>query len=202
MPPLAASNDLLDFLHNEVETNPLISGACLWSLMPHFNPYGFCIQTDGYSMYYPDGLIAGRNQTVDQAARMQIIRAHGYRMQGYTSTPAALSMNAPTLTVTHGNPNTITWTGIVGASSYSLERATPTPSLPFPFPFPFPLEPFSWSVIGTYTDFQTPVKDYAALNSIYRLRAQNVDGVYGPYSLTQPTVNLHAIFARAEQRSS
>ena len=184
MPPIVASNDLADFLHNEVETNPLISGTCPWSLMPHFDAYGFCTQTDGHSMYYPDGLIAGINQTVDQAERMQIIRTHGYKLQGYTSAPAALGMQAPKLTVTRGNPNKITWTGIVGAKAYSLERATMIAPLPSTTTFPF--EPLNWSVIGTYTDFQTPVRDNGPTNSIYRLRAQNVDGVYGPYSLTQP----------------
>ncbi|GAC1362821.1 MAG: hypothetical protein NVS2B12_13250 [Ktedonobacteraceae bacterium] len=219
LPPLTMANDLLDFLHNAVEINPAISGACLWSLMPHADTYGFAIQTDGYSMYYPDGLISGRNQTVDQAARMQIIRAHGYKLQGAPSTPSALIVRAPVLTVTLGNPNVIAWTGIVGARAYSVERAsitgsspsptpnpspTPTPSpLPFPGPSPFPTSspfpiffPFAsvtlnWSVIGTYTDFQTPVKD-TATNCVYRVRAQNVDGQYGQYSLIQPANLVHA----------
>jgi hypothetical protein len=190
LPAMAASNDLQDFLHNGIEVNPAISGACLWSLMPHFDTYGFCIQTDGYSMYYPNGLVAGRNQTVDQAERMQIIRTHGYKLQGLSSTPAALNVRAPTLIVTLGNPNIITWAGVVGAQAYVLERAMMTSSLPFPFPFPFPSEPLNWSVVGTYTDFQTPVKDNA-VNSIYRVRAQNVDGCYGQYSLSQPTDLAH-----------
>ena len=195
LPPLTAANDLSDFLHNEVEVNPAISGACLWSLMPHYDVYGFCVQTDGYSMYYPDGLISQSNQTMDQAERMQIIRAHGYRLQGFSSTPNASGLRAPTLTVTSGNPNVITWTGVVGASTYSLERAStttsspsPSPSpFPFPisFPFPFVSNALNWSVIGTYTDFQTPIKD-SATNSVYRIRARNVDGQYGQYSLIRP----------------
>ena len=169
----------------------MISGACLWSLMPHFDTYGFCTQQDGFSMYYPNGLVAGLNHTVDQAERMQIIRAHGYKLQGYASPPGALSVKAPVLTVTIGNPNIITWTGVVGANAYVLERAMITSPVPFPFPFPFPSEPQTWSIVGTYTDFQTPVKDHAA-NSIYRVRAQNVDGRYGLYSLTQPAHLAHA----------
>lgn len=190
LPPLAISNDLPDFLHNEVELNPNISGACLWSLMPHYDAYGFCIQTDGYSMYYPDGLISGRNQTLDQAERMQIIRAHGYKLQGFASTPAATMPGAPVLTVTSGNPNVIIWTGVVGAAAYSLERATATTLPPFPLPYPNPVQPPTWSVIGTYTDFQTPVKDSAA-TSIYRVRAQNVDGQYGQYSVALPSNLAH-----------
>ncbi len=191
LPLMTASNDLQDFLHNGVEVNPAISGACLWSLMPHFDTYGFCIQSDGFSMYYPNGHVAGLNQTVDQPERMQIIRSHGYKMQGFSSTPGALIVKAPALTVTSGNPNIITWTGVVGANAYVLERASMTSTLPFPFPFPFPSEPLSWSVVGTYTDFQTPVKDNAA-NAIYRVRAQNVNGQYGQYSLTQPAALAHA----------
>ena len=220
LPPVSVSNDLQDFLHNEVEVNPAISGACLWSLMPHYDLYGFCIQTDGHSVYYPDGLIAGLNQTVDQPERMQVIRAHGYKMQGFSSTPNASIPKAPTLTVTSGNPNVITWTGVVGAKLYSLERATgsgsspspqptpapqpspspqpPPPPDPSPFPFPFPQPfPFSftrdslnWSVVGTYTDFQTPIRDNAP-KAFYRVRAQNVDGQYGQYSLIQPANQLH-----------
>jgi len=187
LPPLVASSDLTDFLHNEVEINPLISGACLWSLMPHFDTYGFCLQTDGFAMYYPNGLIAGRNQTVDQAERMQIIRAHGSRLQGKASIPLAAGMSAPTITVKPGTPNTITWTGIIGARAYSLERAAITTPATYPFPF----DALRWTVVGSYTDFQTPVKDYAAANTVYRLRAQNVDGVYGPYSLVQPNTIAH-----------
>jgi hypothetical protein len=188
--PALTPNDLQDFLHNCIEVNPLISGACFWSLMPHFDAYGFCTQQDGFSMYYPNGLVAGLNHTVDQAERMQIIRTHGYKLQGYSSAPPALTVKAPALRVTVGNPNIITWTGVVGAMAYVLERAIMTSSMPFPFPFPFPSEPLNWSVVGTYTDFQTPVKDHAA-NSIYRIRAQNVDGHYGSYSLTQPANLAH-----------
>ncbi len=219
MPAISRANDLQDFLHNEVEVNSIISGACLWSLMPHYDTYGFCIQTDGHSIYYPDGLVAGYNQTIDQAERMQIVRAHGYKMQGFASTPTAPVLRAPALTVTPGNPNLITWTGVVGAKLYALERATatgsspspqptstsspqptpspqPIPSQPTSFPFPFPqsfpfLEPFAlqalnWSLVGTYTDFQTPIRDNAP-NAMYRIRAQNTNDQYGQYSLIQPT---------------
>lgn len=168
-----SGNNDLDTIFPAIEGNPNIAGSMPWALMPHAHVNGFDLYVDHFPIYYPVGLVNQLNAQTDQPNRFALMRAHGFKMQSRYHTPQALKPLAPALTFTSsGGVNTIKWPGVVGASYYTLERAS-SGSGP-------------WTTLGTYTDFQTPITDTASPSTLYRVHATNVDGNPGYYSSFPP----------------
>jgi hypothetical protein len=156
--------DSLSAFESSVESNAAISGDLFWCLMPHRDSYGFALQNDGFSLYYP-------GQESGAQANAQTLRTHAYTMSGLAVSsalvPAAPALNAITKA---SGVYSVSWRGAVGAETYALEQSTSGTSGP-------------WVVLGSaYTDFSTPVSVPALSQCWYRVRAANVSGVYGPYS--------------------
>lgn len=165
------SDDLSVFLP-AIENNAAVSGDIVWNLWPHDTTYGYLVDSDVNSIYYPVGKITAQNPDTDQVARFQTIRAHGFKMQGISPAPAALQpVPTPTLlTVTStSGTNMISWHGVVGARHYTLQYASSSSG--------------PWSNLGTsYNDFDTPISHRAAASTFYRVAARNSDGIFSSYS--------------------
>lgn len=156
--------DSLSAFESNVEGNAAIAGDLFWSLMPHRDAGGFALQNDGFSLYYP-------GQDTGTQAQAQTLRTHAYTMSGL-AVPSALLPAAPLLyPITRANGTySLSWRGVVGAASYSIEQSTAGVSGP-------------WTVVGSaYTDFSTPVSLPALANCWYRVRGFNTAGVAGAYS--------------------
>ncbi len=165
------SDDLSVFLP-AIESNTAVSGNIVWNLWPHDTTYGYLVNDDVDSIYYPVGKITAQNPDTDQVARFQTIRTHGFKMQGISPAPAALQpVPTPTLlTVTNtSGTNMISWHGVVGAHYYTLQYASSSSG------------PWT-SLDSSYNDFDTPVFHSAAASTFYRVAAQNSDGVFSSYS--------------------
>ncbi len=146
-----------------VLNNTNVSGAMFWSLWPHDD-------TNGYFNGYGEINLTYPGDTADRRQRAQIIRAHGYAMQGLP-VPTDSPPTIPIITSVVGKQ--IAWRGATLGDTYSVERAQAGPTGP-------------WTVVCNRctTDYSTPWTDATqpAATSWYRVRAYNRVGVAGSYS--------------------
>ena len=142
----------LSAMESATASSALVSGSAFWDIYPHDDSYGFVLDSDIYTLYYP-------GNTADMQTRSAQLRNHAYAMQGVT-VPASSTPIAPTITAmtSVGGVNTLKWSGVVGGMNYALERAATGTST------------FT-SISTTLTDFSTPYADTAAATSYYRVRA-------------------------------
>jgi hypothetical protein len=105
-----------------IEAQPVIAGDLYWDLYPHDDENGYVQHNDepginAFTLHYP-------GDTPDMRARVALLQAHAYRMYGQAVPPSALP-DAPRITrirVVSGT-NEITWRGVAGADTYSVEKA-------------------------------------------------------------------------------
>lgn len=146
-----------------IETSSL-SGDTFWSLFPHSDTSGYDLHNDGFSMYYPGA-------TTDAYNRGQTLRTHAYTMSGVTK-PAQETPTAPPFTsFSATNTDTaLTWSGVVAARFYQLERSTTSGTGP-------------WTVLSsTLPQDQGPYTDNGSTGGWYRVAGINGDAVKGAYS--------------------
>lgn len=67
--------DSLDAFLSDVETNVAIAGDLFWSLFGRQDSLAYVQHNDGYTIHYP-------GDTDDMRRRVQLLRAHAYRMRG------------------------------------------------------------------------------------------------------------------------
>lgn len=149
--------------------NPSASGDLFWSIWPHGDAYGYFVGWGGINLTYP-------GDTPDRRQRAQIIRAHGYAMQGL-SVPDDSPPGTPLITSINGHR--IAWRGATLGDIYSVERSTVSGMGP-------------WTIICNQctTDYHTPFTDTVqpSVPLWYRVRAYNRVGIPGDYS---PVYGVH-----------
>ena len=157
-------DSLVRFL-NEIDVNPTIAGDLYWTLFGHNDHCSYVNSNGGYKMHYP-------GQTTTMRERAQLLRVHAYKMGGI-AVPANSIPDAPLIT---SIGEKISWRGVVGADTYSVERALSSPDGP-------------WQVIcdRCATDYSTPwpIPPPTGIPAWYRVRAYNLAGLAGPYSEPQ-----------------
>lgn len=157
-------DDLGDFL-GAVRGNPAIAGDLLWALFGHHDRYGYVHSNGGYKLHYP-------GETPEMRRRAAALREHAYAMSGREPPPQP-APDVPLFTMVGER---LAWRGVVGADTYTIERSTAGPDGP-------------WQVIceGCVTDYDTPwqVDPPSEGPAWYRVRANNLDGLPGPYSAPQ-----------------
>lgn len=123
------AGDPLDAYLAAIEAQPVIAGDLYWDLYPHDDENGYVQHNDepgvnAFTLHYP-------GDTQDMRARAALLRAHAYRMQGQAVPPSALPA-APRITRIRSvnGTNEITWRGVAGADTYSVQRAS-APSGPW-----------------------------------------------------------------------
>ncbi len=125
-------DDLQTVLKN-FESDPKISGELYWALQAHNIDFGWQPIPDNipnaaydkvgesgqwWALYY-GGLNTLISAKEDMAARAELLRSHAYRMAGMT-VPAHDIPHAPVITVT--GFGALGWRGSAGAVKYSIER--------------------------------------------------------------------------------
>jgi hypothetical protein len=143
-----------------------IAGDLYWDLWPHNPSYGYdSPSSDQYQLHYP-------GQTADMATRAQELRTHAYSMSGL-AVPAHTAVGTPVITDVTPTRQ-IEWRGVAGGDDYSVEESTQSSTGP-------------WTVICNLcaTDNSTPWQDPNPAEGTtiwYRVQADNLDGVVGPWS--------------------
>ncbi|MBX0326323.1 glycoside hydrolase family 5 protein [Oscillochloris sp. ZM17-4] len=157
--------DSLESFLRVIEETPTIAGDMYWALFGHLDDHGYVNSNGGYKLHYP-------GETEEMRRRARLLRDHAYVMRG-VAPPASGIPVAPLITELGER---IAWRGVAGADTYSIERATAGPDGP-------------WQVIcdRCATDYDTPWSGLPPANgpAWYRVRAYNLDGVAGPYSVAQ-----------------
>jgi mannan endo-1,4-beta-mannosidase len=154
-----------------IQNDPNVSGDMLWDLFSHSPEYGWedgaeCSGTSGcWQLNYP-------GQGADDMAREQTLRSHAYAMAG-EAVPAHAPVTAPRITVVTPKRE-IAWRGTAGPTNYSVQYSTSTADGP-------------WTTICALcaTDTSTPWQDPQSVEGAtiwYRVQADNLDGVLGPWS--------------------
>lgn len=149
-----------------VQGNTAVAGALFWSLFPHTEPFGYVDHPSNelYTLQYPE---VGS----DRRSRAEALRGFAYALRGVSPAPAHGVPAAPPITDI-STAGTISWRGVAGGDSYSIERA-PTAGAP-------------WTTVcdRCTTSFNAPWTDSSrpAGVSWYRVRAHNLAGVAGGYS--------------------
>jgi hypothetical protein len=102
----------------EIESNTNIAGDSYWSLMSHGNERGFIDGGDGLSLMYPGA-------TTDPQTRSTQLRNHAFVMRG-TAAPATSTDGRPLVTSIRniGSAVLLSWRGVAGAATYTIERST------------------------------------------------------------------------------
>jgi hypothetical protein len=148
-----------------LEADHNVSGDLFWSLWPHADDKGYVQHADGYTLHYP-------GDTSDMRARAQQLRSHGYAMRGL-AVPAHDAVGAPTITFV-GPARQVSWRGVAGGDLYTVQISTVSLNGP-------------WTTIcsACATDNDTPWPDPSPVQAAiiwYRVQAQNLDGLAGPWS--------------------
>jgi mannan endo-1,4-beta-mannosidase len=167
---LGGGTPLQTFL-SAIEGDPNVSGDVFWDLWNHNDLGGWDGGGDGngggdgYTLHYP-------GSDANHQSRAAELLNHAYAMQGLAA-PAPPVPGAPVLLAVTPNRE-LQWQGVAGAGNYTVERSTSGSTGP-------------WTVIcsACATDFQTPWQDPSALptgQAWYRLAANNLAGVAGPWS--------------------
>jgi hypothetical protein len=160
--------DPLSTFLSGIQGDTHVSGDMFWDLFAHAPRWGWL---DGaecagcWPLDYP-------GQGADDMAREQTIRSHAYAMAG-KAVPAHAPVGTPLVTLVTPNRE-IAWRGTAGAANYSVEESTSSASGP-------------WTMICNLcaTDTSTPWQDPQSLEGAtiwYRVQADNLDGVAGPWS--------------------
>lgn len=164
----AQGTPLSSFLATILNNNR-VAGDLFWSIWPHDDTHGYFVGWGETNLTYP-------GNTPDRRQRAQIIRTHGYAMQGI-SVPTNTPPGAPLITSVDGNR--IVWRGATLGDTYSFERSTASATGP-------------WMVIcdQCITDYSAPFIDTAqpATPVWYRARAYNRAWIPGSYS---PVYGVH-----------
>jgi len=161
-----AQGDPLSTFLATIRSSDAVAGDLLWNVWAHDDTAGYFVGWGGNNLInltYP-------GDTPDRRQRIQIIRAHGYAMQG-RPVPADSVPGAPLVTGVTGNK--ITWRGTTVGDTYTIERSTTSATGP-------------WITICNQcaTDYNTPWIDTTQPTSAfwYRVKAYNRVGVPGAYS--------------------
>ena len=160
-------DDLPTFL-DAIASNQDIAGDLYWCLFGHHDASGYVYSNKGYRLHYP-----GETSAIRQRAAQ--LRAHAFEMAGLKIPPHSLPP-APVLTQVGRQ---ITWQGVVGGDTYTIERSTHGPDGP-------------WTIVcdRCVTDSDGRWNDRDRLPNVvwYRIKAYNVDGLPGSYSIPRSTI--------------
>eukprot|EP00935_MAST-01C_sp_MAST-1C-sp1_P002188 g2188.t1 len=162
---------LADFLHG-VEANEDVAGDLYWSFFPHADGGGFVKHGDGHTLHYP-------GDTPSMQRAVQLLRAHGYAMQGLATPPAHATPAAPTLLSV--DAGCVRWRGAAASANYTIQRKGQGQT--------------DWQTVcdACVTDLSGgawPDKTYtpgSRAQYSYRIAGVNLDGVTGPYSSPMPS---------------
>jgi hypothetical protein len=196
----ANGGDALDRFLAAIEARPSVAGDVFWELWPHNDYYGYVSGQPKYMLHYPGDTAAMRTSA-------QQLRTHAYKMRAM-AIPPAMKMATPVISTAIRSDQKIvlSWRGIVGAASYSIERSTKGMNGP-------------WTVICSKcaTDNVTPWADKSPPAGMlwYRLRAYNLSGIAGgasiPYevgaavtsgqALVDNLNDWHAVYAHSKNLS-
>jgi hypothetical protein len=117
-------NDLKTFLATAL-SKPVICGALFWELWPHRDSYGFLSNQPEYTLHYP-------GDTSFMQSHVNLLRNYAFEA-AHVVQPAESVIGSPVLStvIRTDTQNTLLWHGVVGAASYSVERATASPNGPW-----------------------------------------------------------------------
>jgi hypothetical protein len=174
--PLFGSDSIASLM-SEIETHSAICGDCWWSMSMH-NTIDQVSLKGTYGLLYPRWTWSTSTPTTDNydaTASITALRNHAYFMAG-SSVPTPATPAAPTIfyaSAQSGATAAIQWHGSMGAWRYSLERSLTSATSGFVV------------IADDLSDFQTPFTDAlpGGGTAWYRIRAANVNGTFGSYSL-------------------
>jgi hypothetical protein len=159
-----AGGDRLDNFLATIESHPVIAGDTYWELWSHDDNYGYVSNEIQYTLHYP-------GDTPDMVSRVQMLRAHAYKMSAKT-VPAESAPGTPTLGVVFkdNQENILVWRGTALAATYSVERSISSADGP-------------WTVVCSrcVTDLHIPWVDTTTPPGAvwYRVTAFNSAGISG-----------------------
>lgn len=158
--------DTLQRFLRDIETNYAIAGDLFWSLFGHNDTYGYVQHHDGYTLHYP-------GDTPDMRRRDSMLRQHAFSMSNLPAPLLALH-GAPVITRTLAG---LTWRGVAGADTYTIERSKKGPGGP-------------WIMIckRCATDNTLPWIDKSRPKQAvwYRIQAFSLSGIASSYSPLYP----------------
>jgi mannan endo-1,4-beta-mannosidase len=171
----------------EVEANPGICGALIWSLRFHSRDGGFYWHSEPgaggyfYKAYHWPGFTSGENYAERDV--MQLMRERGYAIRG-EQLPILTIPKAPLL-LPFDDPARIVWQGAVGASGYDVERSAAKGGL---------WKRIGYNVSDAETAHRPLFNDFGAemgTSCYYRVRARNAAGLSKPSNVVGPVMVAH-----------
>ncbi len=175
---------------DQVESEPGVCGALIWSLRFHSRDGGFYWHSEPglggyfYKAYHCPGFMSGENYAERDV--MQLMNERGHAIRG-ERIPVLTVPKAPLL-LPCDDPARITWQGAVGASGYDVERSASISG---------PWKRIGYDISDAETAHRPLFSDYnAAIGATfyYRVRARNAAGLSKPSNVVGPvTVKLKTL---------
>lgn len=162
----------LGSFHAAIENSP-VAGDTFWSLFGHGTEHGYVLHHGGddpWSLRYPGDNIFDRQLAQD-------LRSHAFRMRGLEIPPHPVP-GPPVITHVDSKLGHIQWRGTAGADKYTIERSDVS--------YDGPWRVICDACVTDYAEFgiDPRVDERNWLQSRwYRMKAHNLDGVSGSYSV-------------------